>query len=292
MFLKNKYVIAGGISVLSFSAGAVLSYFITSKKMRDEIDQIVEGELTAAKKIYAVMYKKDTFADPGEALKYYEDAEARKTYERRVSEIQYIPGKSPDERDEQTERKDELEAQESMRVAEEQDVDEIPGIGHGTVGSHVLSTVVPQNPPLAFADQSPNDDPFDLEEEEKHRTPDKPYILSFEEFNRGEFDYQQITLSYFEGDDTLCDEKDEPITDSDTVVGDDNLTRFGHGSKDNNILYIRNEKMDLDFEVVRSPGKFIHEILGFDDTISHEHHSGSKKNRKFRGDDGWEQAIR
>jgi hypothetical protein len=94
-------------------------------------------------------------------------------------------------------------------------------------------------------------------------------------------DHIQHTLTYFEGDDVLTDEEDQPINETDDTVGNANLLKFGHGSKDNNIVYVRNEKLDLDFEITRSKGSYIKEVLGF---IQHD---DRKRVRSFRRRDRW-----
>lgn len=115
-------------------------------------------------------------------------------------------------------------------------------------------------------------DPEDIEA----RDPEKPYIITEKEFF--EDDRQTITLTWFEGDEVLADEKDEHIPDIDRVVGEDNLLRFGVGSGDPNVLYVRNEKMEVDFEVVKNEGKYTEQILGF---VQHEDSIGVRKFRTY-----------
>lgn len=125
-----------------------------------------------------------------------------------------------------------------------------------------------------------NDNTWDEDEEYKNRDYSRPYVISQEEFMENEPDHPQTTLTYFEKDDTLVDERDDVVDDTDGTIGDDNLLRFGHGSKDNNIVYIRNEIRDIDFEVVRSKGSFAKEVLGFD-----EEDVRPQRARRNRGDD-------
>jgi hypothetical protein len=37
---------------------------------------------------------------------------------------------------------------------------------------------------------------------------------------------------------------------------------FGHGSGDPNVVYIRNEKLQAEYEVLRDPGSYEIEVLG------------------------------
>jgi len=130
-----------------------------------------------------------------------------------------------------------------------------------------------------FADSG--DDNFNYEEEVTTRQPDKPYVISQEEFMQNDSSHEQVTVTYYQGDDVLSDERDKPIEDVDATVGELNLQRFGHGSKDHNIVYVRNERIGLDLEVVRSKGKYAQEVLGFV-----EHSDRRRGAYKIRGDDG------
>lgn len=134
---------------------------------------------------------------------------------------------------------------------------------------------------------------WDQDKEEAWRAslrPGDPYIISEEEFLTSEKDYNQTTMTYYSGDNVLTDAKDEPIDLVDMVVGEGNI-RFGYGSNDPRTVYIRNDRLEQDFEVTQSDGKYAHEVLG----LQHSDERGSRQrdrherrtqNRKFRdGDD-------
>lgn len=119
------------------------------------------------------------------------------------------------------------------------------------------------------------------------RDPDEPYIITKAEFLENAYENDQKGMTYFEGDGVLMDDADEynPVPDAnlDTLVGQDNLLRFGYGSGDENTLYVRNENVGLDFFITKSEGKYGVEVLGFDNEPGeHLEHS---KNRKFRNRD-------
>lgn len=76
-----------------------------------------------------------------------------------------------------------------------------------------------------------------------------PYIIGVDEYMTPTMEGQeQVSLTYF-ADGILADEKDETF-DVEWNVGKDNL-QFGAQSNDKNAVYIRNEKLKKDFEVVR-----------------------------------------
>lgn len=104
---------------------------------------------------------------------------------------------------------------------------------------------------------------FDYAHELRDRGFDAPYILHYDEFMQNNPEHEQVRVTYYEGDDVLADERDQPVPDTDATVGDDNLSRFGHGSGDENVVYIRNERLKIDFEVARSGETFTDAVLGF-----------------------------
>jgi gas vesicle protein len=108
---------------------------------------------------------------------------------------------------------------------------------------------------------------WNYHEERKRRSPDIPYVIHYDE--RFEMEtYQEVTLTYYELDDVLCDDRDSVIDPDrrDNLIGDGNLNRFGHGSNDPSIVYVRNDTLELVYEVVKSPNSYAEEVHGF----SHE----------------------
>ncbi|QXO14663.1 hypothetical protein SEA_RUNHAAR_59 [Gordonia phage Runhaar] len=89
-----------------------------------------------------------------------------------------------------------------------------------------------------------------------------PYIISVSEFMENDPQYQQNTISYYQGDGVLADERDQPIPDKNSIVGEQNLVRFGEGSGDDNIVFVRNDRLEVDFEITQSLGTYSEEVLG------------------------------
>lgn len=105
------------------------------------------------------------------------------------------------------------------------------------------------------------DNSWNQEDEEEDRSPDAPYTIHKDEFESNETDYRQTTLEYFSSDDILCDEKRVPIYNASHVVG---KLEFGHGSGDPDIVFVRNEKLESEFEVVRFHTSYQAEVLGLE----------------------------
>ena len=90
--------------------------------------------------------------------------------------------------------------------------------------------------------------------------PSAPYIIPVEIFQEESDIYEKTSVSYYE-DGTLADERNMPIPDPDPIVGDENLERFGEGSQDDNIVYVRNERIRTDFEVSRELGSYAESFM-------------------------------
>ncbi len=132
-----------------------------------------------------------------------------------------------------------------------------------------------------FTNRNSNDisaDDFKWEEETARRGEVEPYILHVDEYLQNEYEDEQVSVTYYAGDDVVADDRDAVIQDVDSVLGEDNLERFGYGSKDRNIVYIRNPRLGVAYEVCHSTGKFAHEVLGFLE------HGDNRRPRKFKVD--------
>lgn len=114
----------------------------------------------------------------------------------------------------------------------------------------------------AETQQDPDPVAWNYEAEKASREGKHAYVIHADEVGDAEFSFDEITLTYYQGDDVLCDSEDKVVDDQERVVGIDNLDRFGHGSNDPNIVFVRNEAMQLDIEIVRSEKTFAEEVHG------------------------------
>lgn len=82
---------------------------------------------------------------------------------------------------------------------------------------------------------------------------DPPMVISEDEYNSDDegSDYAKITLTYFPKQQVLLDEDQEPIDDVESYVGWRALNRFGDGTRNADVVYVRNRRMSTDFEVER-----------------------------------------
>lgn len=85
-------------------------------------------------------------------------------------------------------------------------------------------------------------------------TSDKPYIITYDEMaNEHIEDFDKLTLTYYEKDGVLVNDEME-ILNVDYYIGRENLEHVGEEEKD--ILFIRNEKNCVDYEVQFTSEKF------------------------------------
>lgn len=266
----------GGVVV-----GATGGYFVTkkliTKNLRLHYEEIAEREIAEAKKFYSKLHKTDEYSDP-EVLA--ADLGLATEASVRYGSVE-INAETPAATEE--ELQEELEEVADLIEGEMDRVDYTAFHKQGET-----STSTDDEPKVEvkvtniFASQQVHPevrhDDFDYDEELARRNGDTPYVIHHDEFMEGEKDYEQQQLTYFKGDDILIDNRDEVVQDTEATVGDSNLLRFGHGSKDRNIVYVRNDRIELDFEIVQDEGSYTEKVLGF---LEH-----SDTPRRFRSSDG------
>lgn len=108
---------------------------------------------------------------------------------------------------------------------------------------------------------------WDYPKELSNRTAEFPYVLHKDEFESSETGYIQKTFIYYNEDDVLVDETERPLPHADIIVGLHNL-KWGYGSDDDNIVYIRNEHLELEIEIVKTFSSYEREVLGHDNDQS------------------------
>lgn len=109
----------------------------------------------------------------------------------------------------------------------------------------------------------PEEDDWDYSTELENRVAGEPYVIHQNE--RGEVEgYSSVTYTYYAGDDVLVDEADERVVlNPDLAVGVHNL-KFGHGSDDENVVFVRNDKLEMEMEICRSPRSYEEDVLGLE----------------------------
>lgn len=102
-------------------------------------------------------------------------------------------------------------------------------------------------------------DTWDLLKEQRARTESAPYVLHKDEFYAEEKGYAQHSLTYYAGDQMMVDENDEIVYDINRIIGE---LKWGHGSGDPLVFYVRNDKFRAEYEITHVDGLFSVEVMG------------------------------
>lgn len=209
--------------------GAAVSWKVVSIRLNEQYSAIVEHEMTTAKAFYERVYKVGDFETPSTASETLKAAsDAMLTY----NGIPIDP--------------------EVKEFASDLTDDEIVEY---------------------FSEEDPEKNTEDEDTEVTllrtlmlTRDPNKPYLITFSEFEEGRTDKgNQNTITWYEEDGVLADERDQMINNVDKVVGLDNLSKFGMNVDDPNIVYVRNDNLGCDFEILRETGSYAVMVHGFDE---------------------------
>jgi hypothetical protein len=114
-------------------------------------------------------------------------------------------------------------------------------------------------------DNKEKNEGWDFPRELAQRTADRPYIIHQDEYMTNESGYSQVTLTYYAADEIVTGDPNDTVVDNvDGLIGLSNLIHWGHGSDDINVVYIRNPKIEVEYEVCRSPKSYAEEIGGLE----------------------------
>lgn len=107
------------------------------------------------------------------------------------------------------------------------------------------------------------DQGWDYATEHAQRSLEQPYVIHQDEFQSAESMYTQTTYTYYAVDDVLVNTDDTPVPNGDLVIGQGNL-KWGHGTDDVDVVYVRNDKLELEVEICRVHKSYAEEVLGHD----------------------------
>jgi len=91
----------------------------------------------------------------------------------------------------------------------------------------------------------------------------EPYVITIGDFADETETYQKTTITWYAADEVLVDDREIPMSDLKGTVGEDFHRHFGMGSGSDAIVYIRNERLLMDFEVVLDEGSWADRNLNY-----------------------------
>lgn len=82
----------------------------------------------------------------------------------------------------------------------------------------------------------------------------RPHRISIDDFTENGPYYQQVTVTYFPKEQLLVDDISGEFEDVESTVGKDNMELFRELDED--VIYIRNDNVSIDYEVVKSNAEY------------------------------------
>lgn len=223
----------------SFLVGAVMGALVTWKLVKEKYSKIAQEEINSVKEVFSRRLDED------EVVSEMTDEE----YKNRVEDVENVEPVISKKKESIIYRK--TVGKYSYNLACEKDKEiTLPETDYGEEDE-------PEEDPDMNGKDYGNE--YNSKSEEEL---DGPRVISFDEFAEEKDYYDKLSISYYELDDTLADEQEEIISDTDAIVGDEALLCFGEDSNDPDIVYVRNDRLSIDYEVVRLHKSYRETVLG------------------------------
>lgn len=228
-----KYLAAGGVGLL---VGAGGTYLGLNRYLAKKWQAIADEQVLSVKENYRIIRKEGILADPENLVTMPREEEPVKaTYPTDPAALQALADELVDAG--YVPVRDAIESGASDEELIQKLADRREEERRAPVTRNAFDNPIPEG-----ADGYPRD-------------PNHPYVITIDEWAAPEDDmfdaFETVTIKYFAGDSTLLDSKGGIELDVDNLVGVANLMRFGDGSQDPDVVYIRNERLSLHLEVIR-----------------------------------------
>lgn len=244
---RNSLPFVLGGAVVGLGIGGALGYFLTRHRLETKYNQIAEDEINEMRQHYRdkTVALENTVSKP------------------QLDDVVRDQGYSTTEPPMAVTAPESMVSQEDIDEIEEDDEEgEIPEDEQELIDETLEEHDIRMESRNVFENANVDDD-WDYHKELAGRSPIRPYVVHIDE--KDEYEYDSVTYSYYEADDVLCNERNEVVdpTLRDALVGEANLEKFGHGSRDPHIVYVRNDKLEMLIEITLSHNKFAEEVHGF-----------------------------
>lgn len=264
---RKQWILSIGGAVVSAAVSSGITYLVVSKKLGADFDRRLEEELDMNFKIW----DEDRNAEIPDDEEYPEDVVELTTSKEFAEEMYTFDEEDPDDQDDDESVEDEgvQEALERARQLQQSKIDMehlIYGNNYSSPHKKRRHKPLPHGVILNWDEET-------QQAETKSRMGQHTYVISADEFFENENDWIQSSLVYYAGDGTLTTENNLPVDEHDHVLGYDFEKFFGHGSGDPRIVHIRNELLEIDYEISMDDSSFM------DSGENELRHSGL---RKFR----------
>lgn len=240
-------------ALLSSVGGALIGGAVTYFIIKKDYEQYAEEEIEKIRRHYTLIRKGENLVTYGEAIKERSEPVEQPAVE---PELPFTPTQEQIDKAQGFIEKLGYNTVPTVPIAESRSIFEMTASPE-EVGPELDG---PNGKPIEVEDTDPNDPMAGYV-----RYSGQPYIISMEEYFESEEAWDKDTLSYYEGDDTLVDERDKTVEDVEKYIGSRHLHMFGVLSNDKNIVYVRNPNINTDFEIILERGKAAVRVYGQED---------------------------
>jgi hypothetical protein len=204
------------------SLGAAAGYFLTKRYLELEFEKTLAREVEQTKLFYSKLHKTEEFSTPEGAVEALIPVDKRKELVV-LDQLRTYQGQTP------------------------------PNTLQEKRAASVELRNIFKRGPIELTEE-------DLEIEKQD--PGYPYVISSDEFTANDNNFDQVQLTFYAGDGILADERDETVEMVPKLVGENFHTKFGQKAGEDNVVYIRNEAIQTEFEIVRDERKYSEHVAG------------------------------
>jgi hypothetical protein len=88
---------------------------------------------------------------------------------------------------------------------------------------------------------------------------EEPYLISVDQFSEDNDDYRKVSCTYYTEDEVICETSHNEKIDP-KHVGQEFLSMLSNSDID--IMYVRNDYLEIDYEIDKYEGSYSYEVLG------------------------------
>jgi hypothetical protein len=282
---KRVVAITASLAAASAAAGGVAGYFLGLSKGVYKFQKELTAQLAAAEKVFMMKHKVGMYRSPIDLVEKVENnvpVEGQTEEQIAAHEAAYNTRSAVTDQDLgkiiESLRKPEVGGRPGKPIigGPNQVEYNVPDKSNGSrVMPEEEASLLGMREELQDATDDVNHNLFEEESEqpnyseyieENPRTREAPYVITTTEFSTGDDNIDDTySLVWWdedgvEGMGVLSDMKDNPIDDIEATVGWDNMEKFGMWSGSKNVVYIRNERLRCDYEVVRHRGSYAEHV--------------------------------
>lgn len=239
MISKNLTISIGG-ALLAFAAGGVGGYFAAHKRLEKIHAERFDDAVSLYKRITAERYKKDL-------EDYYNSLlsdDTLITVEEAKQECKKNTSTKPETVAILNTRPDKYDTPEAA-VADKAD----SKVQYDKISEKYRTQAPATVPPRSANGRFKAKGPFIIDEKDYVENPD---------------DYAQVTLTYYT-EDKIVAEDDEPYDDAEANIGIGNLNELDDDGYDSNVMLVRNDVIQTDFEIIKTNGSYSETVVGLSD---------------------------